>query len=175
MPRVCVCVCVWVCRKREQAPSHAFIGPGIMSIYITEIWIGYILQKLLSRKLLTIDFMHLFQPSLHPTSVVSVSVSILGEWFQNSPVVTCVCHWKGLASSLPPLFIGSPLAIMEKALVSNIRECIYPLTRPGLPTLTQWCLRHEKTLGFTYRKFYRNVHTSVLTTLYHFGSLLARM
>jgi len=53
--------------------------------------------------------------------------------------------------------------IMEKVTCIKIWEYIYPLTCPGLPTLTQWYIsKARKTLGFIFRKFYRNVNTSII-------------
>jgi len=44
-------------RKREQFNSRLIHRAWNNKYYITEIWIGYILQKM-SRKLLMIDYMH---------------------------------------------------------------------------------------------------------------------
>jgi len=74
-----------------------------------------------------------------------------------------------LLPACPHSLLAHPLPLWRRSLVSNIWEYIYPLTYPGLPTLTQWCLR--QTLSLIYRKFYKNVNTSILTNYNYTASV----
>ena len=72
----------------------------------------------------------------------------------------------GLASSLPPLFIGSPSALMEKVTCIKYLGVHISSDLSWSAYIDTVVFKARKTLGFIYRKCYRNVNTSVLTKLY---------
>jgi len=146
------------------------LGPLLFLLYINSLeeitlsagtkFVLYAGDILVYKPISSLDNHHLFQCD---------SNAITSWLVQNSMSLdTAKCKYmlvsrkrSGLASSLPPLFIGSPSALMEKV------TCIKYL---GVHISSDWSwsayidtvvIKARKTLHFIYRKFYRNVNTSI--------------
>ena len=72
-----------------------------------------------------------------------------------------------LSLVLPPLYIGTPAATMEKVTCLKY-QYLGVLISSDLWSvcIDQIASKARRTLGFVYRKFYRNVNPSILTKLY---------
>ena len=163
------------CSVASGVPQGSVLGPLLFLLYINGLeevplsagtkFVLYADDILVYKPICSVDDHHLFQSDL----------SAISNWLAHNCMSLNAAKCKymlisrkrsSLASTLPTLFIGSPEATMEKVTCMKYLGVYISSDLSWSIHIDIITSKARRTLGFIYRKFYRNVNSSVLTKLY---------